>query len=322
MNDKIDNALRINMLKDMLTIRYFELKVKELDMQGELPGFFHLYIGEEACAVGACSAINRDDYITSTHRGHGHLLAKGGEPRYAMAELFAKETGYNHGKGGSMHIAAPELGMLGANGIVGAGIPIATGAALSAKLQKNGRVALSFFGDGAANQGTFHEAINIGSVFNLPIVYICENNMYAVGTNIYKTAKITDIAKRAQGYGIPGITIDGNDPDIVYAIVKEAVDKARSGGGPSLIECKTYRHLTHFTGEPDTYRPKDELDDWIAKDPLVIYPRKLTDEGVIADSEYENMRQCAKQTIEEAVAFAKKSPKPALDSVLTDVYAK
>ena len=316
-----DNERRKKMLNDMLIIRLFEQMVKYLDTQGELPGFFHLYIGEEACAAGACAAVNADDYITSTHRGHGHLLAKGGDPRYAMAELFGKETGYNGGKGGSMHIAAPELGMLGANGIVGAGIPIATGAALSAKLQRNGRVALAFFGDGASNQGTFHEAVNIGSIFSLPVVYICENNQYAVGTHISKTANIADIAQRAVGYGIPGITIDGNDPDAVFGAVREAADRARAGDGPTLIECKTYRHLTHFTGEPDTYRPKEELESWLAKDPLAVYPKRLISEGVITESEYEIMKADASRIIDEAVKFARESPKPPPESALADVYA-
>jgi pyruvate dehydrogenase E1 component alpha subunit len=220
-----------------------------------------------------------------------------------------------------MHIAAPELGMLGANGIVGAGLPIATGAAFSAKLQKNNRVALAFFGDAGSNQGTFHEAINIGSAFNLPVIYICENNTYGVGTHISKTAKVTDIAQRAHGYGIPGYTIDGNDPDIVYETVKKAADAARSGNGPSLIECKTYRHLTHFTGEPDTYRPKEEVESWLNKDPLIAYPKRLIEEGVITEEEYRDMKKQTELTIEEAVKFARESPKPALESALADVYS-
>lgn len=318
----MNKELRKKLLKDMLKIRCFEEKVKELDMKGVLPGFFHLYVGEEAVAVGACSALNADDYITSTHRGHGHLIAKGGDLGMAMAELFAKKTGYNHGKGGSMHIAAPELGMLGANGIVGAGIPIATGAALSAQYQKNGRVAVCFFGDGASNQGTFHEAINIASFLNLPCVYICENNMYGVTTRQTDVRKLEDIGERGKAYGIPGLVIDGNDVEKVHETVAEAVKRARSGEGPTLIECKTYRHYTHFTGEPDTYRPKEEVALWKsdAKDPIARYVKKLIDQGAMTAEEIEAMKAEVKGMIEAAVKFAVESPKPELESALADVY--
>lgn len=317
----LHSGLRIKMYRDMLKIRLFEEKVRALDMQGRLPGFFHLYVGEEAVAVGACSALNRDDYITSTHRGHGHLIAKGGDLKKAMAELYAKETGYCKAKGGSMHIAAPDLGMLGANGIVGAGIPIATGAALSAKYQKNGRIAVCFFGDGASNQGTFHEALNIAAAFNLPVIYVCENNLYGVGTRQRDVRKLEDIAERAKAYDIPGIIVDGNDVEAVYNAVSEAADRARRGEGAALIECKTYRHYTHFTGEPDTYRPKEEVDSWKARDPLKLFVQKLLKESVIDDKGLKAIEKEVEEAIDEAVEFGEKSPKPRPESALDDVYA-
>lgn len=317
----MDSTLKLKMYKDMLRIRHFEEKVRELDMKGKLPGFFHLYVGQEAVAVGTCSAINKEDYITSTHRGHGHLIAKGGDLGKAMAELYAKETGYNKGRGGSMHIAAPDLGMLGANGIVGAGIPIATGAALSAKYQKNGKVAVCFFGDAGSSQGTFHEALNIGAAFNLPVVYVCENNLYGVSTRQCDVRKLENIAERASSYGMPGVIVDGNDVDVVYEAVKEAVERARKGEGPTLIECKTYRHYTHFTGEPDTYRPKEEVAEWKAKDPIKRYEQRLVKDGVADEAELKAIENIVIKEIDAAVEFAEKSPKPKPESALEDVYA-
>lgn len=318
----MDSGLKLKMYKDMWKIRMFEEKVKMLDMEGKLPGFFHLYVGEEAVAVGACSAINADDYITSTHRGHGHLIAKGGELKRAMAELYAKETGYCKARGGSMHIAAPELGMLGANGIVGAGIPIATGAALSAKYQKNGKVAVCFFGDGASSQGTFHEALNIAASFNLPAVYVCENNLYGVGTRQTDVRKLVDIAERAKAYDMPGIVVDGNDVEAVYHVVKDAADRGRRGEGPTLIECKTYRHYSHFTGEPDTYRPKEEVSEWKAKDPIKRYHAKIICEGIMDEAGLKAIQKEIEKELDLAVEFAEKSPKPRPESALDDIYAE
>lgn len=317
----MDKNLKIKMYTDMWRIRLFEEKVKVLDMEGKLPGFFHLYVGEEAVAVGACSAIHTDDYITSTHRGHGHLLAKGGDPNRAMAELFARETGYCKARGGSMHIAAPELGMLGANGIVGAGIPIATGAAFSAKYKGNGRVAISFFGDGASAQGTFHEALNIAAAFKLPAIYVCENNLYGVGTRQTDVRNLEDIARRADAYGMPGVIVDGNDVEAVYAAVTEAADRGRRGDGPTLIECKTYRHYTHFTGEPDNYRPKEEVAEWKAKDPIKRYHASLIADGVSTEEELNQIRQDVNTQINNAVVFAEQSPRPRPESALDDIYA-
>ncbi|HHW47164.1 MAG TPA: thiamine pyrophosphate-dependent dehydrogenase E1 component subunit alpha [Clostridiaceae bacterium] len=317
----MDLKLRIKMFRDMYTIRVFEEKVRVLAMQNKLPGFFHLYVGEEAIAVGVCSALNKDDYITSTHRGHGHLIAKGGDINKAMAELYGKATGYNKGKGGSMHIAAPELGILGTNGIVGGGIPIATGAALSAKYKKDGRVAVAFFGDGASNQGTFHEAINIGAAFNLPVIYVCENNLYGVSTRQTTVRKVEDIAVRAQAYGIPGVIVDGTDPDEVYKVAKEAVDRARRGEGPTLIECKTYKHHTHFVGDTDSYMNKEELEAWKKKDPIAVYPKRLIEEGIIDEDGINQIKKEVEEAIEKAIEFSENSPDPRPESALEDVYA-
>lgn len=316
----MEKTERLHLYKEMLRIRQFEEKVRELAMANRLPGFFHLYVGEEAIAVGVCAELEREDYITSTHRGHGHLLAKGGDMKRAMAELYAKETGYNKARGGSMHIAAPEVGMLGANGIVGAGIPIATGAAFSSKYQKNGRVAVSFFGDGATSQGTFHEALNIGASFCLPVVYVCENNLYGVSTRQSKVRKLVDLAERAKAYDMPGVIVDGNDVEAVRQAAKEAVDRARRGEGPTLIECKTYRKYTHFVGEPDTYRPKEEVEAWLAKDPILRYRERLLAEGDASQEELKEILEAVDREVEEAVRYAEESPKARPETVFDDVY--
>jgi TPP-dependent pyruvate/acetoin dehydrogenase alpha subunit len=309
------------MYERMLKIRHFENRVVDLFAAGEIPGNVHLYLGEEAVAVGACAALNDDDYITSTHRGHGHIIAKGGDVKRMMAELYGKATGYNKGKGGSMHIAAPSLGILGANGIVGAGLPIATGAALSAKLRKSGQVAVCFFGDGASNQGTFHEAVNIASAFDLPAVYVCENNLYAVGTRQSDVRKVEDIADRGVGYGIPGLAVDGNDVVAVYEACKEAVDRARAGMGPALIECKTYRWRTHFEGEPDTYRPPQEVRDWIAREPIAPYRKLLIEQGVLSETEADEVEADVVAELGRAVEYARQSPFPEPETALADLWA-
>jgi pyruvate dehydrogenase E1 component alpha subunit len=311
----------ILMFERMLKIRHFEERVKNLFAAGELPGFVHLYLGQEAVAAGACAALRDDDYITSTHRGHGHIIAKGGDVKRMMAELYAKATGYNKGKGGSLHIADPTLGILGANGIVGAGIPIATGAALSAKLRKTDQVTICFFGDGAANQGTFHEAINLASAFDLPIVYVCENNLYAVGTRQSQVRKIEDIADRGTAYGMPGLAIDGNNVIAVHEATKEAVDRARAGEGPTLIECKTYRWRTHFEGEPDTYRPPEEVKAWMKREPIAPYRRQLIESGVLSEAEAQEIESAVLREIDEAVEFGRSSPSPKPESALEDLWA-
>jgi pyruvate dehydrogenase E1 component alpha subunit len=305
----------------MLRIRHFENRVKDLFANGELPGFVHLYLGEEAVAAGACAPLNDDDYITSTHRGHGHIIAKGGDMKFMMAELFAKATGYNKGKGGSMHIAWPKLGILGANGIVSGGIPIATGAALSARLRKTRQVVVCFFGDGASNEGTFHESLNIASAFDLPVIYVCENNLYAVGTRQSEVRKIEDIADRAVGYGMPGLVVDGNDAFAVYEAVSESVDRAREGEGPALIECKTYRWRTHFEGEPDTYRPPEEVAAWLKREPIAPFRRKLIETGVIGEEDAANIEARVIMDLDEAVDFARKSPDPDPATAMEDLWA-
>lgn len=307
------------MFDRMLKIRHFEDRVKDLFAAGELPGFVHLYLGEEAVASGVCAALKDDDYITSTHRGHGHIIAKGGEMKYMMAELYGKATGYNKGKGGSMHIAYPKLGILGANGIVGAGLPIATGAGLSAKLRKTDQVTACFFGDGASNEGTFHESLNIGGAFNLPVIYVCENNLYAVGTRQSQVRKVEDIADRAASYGMPGVVVDGNDVIAVYEATKEAVDRARAGDGPTLIECKTYRWRTHFEGEPDTYRPPEEVAAWLKREPIAPFRKLLIDQKIIIEKEAEDLESAVVRELDDAVEFARKSPQPKPETALEDM---
>jgi TPP-dependent pyruvate/acetoin dehydrogenase alpha subunit len=309
------------MYERMLKVRHFEDRVKDLFAAGEMPGFVHLYLGQEAVAVGACAPLNDDDYITSTHRGHGHIIAKGGDVKLMMAELYGKATGYNKGKGGSMHIADPRLGILGANGIVGAGLPIATGAGLSAKLRDSGQVAVCFFGDGASNQGTFHEAINIAAAFDLPVVYVCENNLYAVGTRQSDVRKVEDIADRGVGYAIPGLAIDGNDAIAVYEACKEAVDRARAGMGPTLIECKTYRWRTHFEGEPDTYRPPEEVEAWMRREPIAPYRKALIEQGVLTEAQAAEIETNVLEELNQAVEFARQSPLPEPESALEDLWA-
>ena len=311
----------VKMYRGMLRIRHFEDRVKDLFAAGEMPGFVHLYLGEEAVAVGACTALKDDDYITSTHRGHGHILAKGGEMKYMMAELYGKATGYNKGKGGSMHIACPELGILGANGIVSGGIPIATGAALSAKYRRSGQVVVCFFGDGAASEGTFHESVNIASAFDLPVVYICENNLYGVGTRQSDVRNIEDIADRGAAYGIPGLVVDGNNVIAVYEAVSEAAKRARNGEGPSLLECKTYRWRTHFEGEPDTYRPPEEVKAWLKREPIAPYRKKLIEQGVIDGKKAEQIEKEVQKELEEAVEFARTSPLPNPETALEGLWA-
>ena len=310
------------MYERMLRIRHFETKVVELSAKGDILGAVHSYLGQEAVAVGACAALNDDDYVTSTHRGHGHIIAKGGVMKRMMAELYGKATGYDKGKGGSMHIAAPELGILGADGIVGGGIPVATGAALSSKLQKTGRVTVCFFGDGASNQGTFHESINIASAFSLPVVYICENNLYGVGTRQADVRRVKDVADRAVGYAIPGVTVDGNDVIAVYEVVSDAVRRARNGDGPTLIECKTYRWRVHFEGETDTYRDPKEVAAWKAREPIAPFRGKLLQQGILTVEEAQAIEKRVVGELEEAARFALESPYPDVSEALTDVYAE
>ncbi|MHC1762633.1 MAG: thiamine pyrophosphate-dependent dehydrogenase E1 component subunit alpha [Negativicutes bacterium] len=320
-DEKMDKHLAISFYREMLKIRYFELKAAELFMQGLMAGNIHTCAGQEAAEVGACQALRKTDFITSTHRGHGHCIAKGGQVDIMMAELFGKATGYCKGKGGSMHIVDVSLGILGANGIVGAGMPIATGSALASKIKGTDEVTLAFFGDAASNQGTFHEAINMASAWKLPCVFVCENNKYGVSVCIDRVCNVEDIATRAVAYNIPGIVVDGNDVFAVYEAVKEAVERARSGGGPSLIECKTYRHRGHYEGDPQIYKTPEEVKYWKDRDPIVLLRVKMIDSGMTDAAEADAIEAEVKASIEAAVEFAKQSPYPSTDQVTLDVYA-
>jgi len=311
----------VEMYRKMFEIRSFEEKVFELYAQNMVPGTIHLYAGEEAVAVGVCSNLRKDDYITSTHRGHGHCIAKGADPKRIMAEILGKKTGYCKGKGGSMHIADFKVGMLGATAVVGAGIPIATGAGLSIKLRGTDQVVACFFGEGASNQGTFHEGINMAAIWKLPVIFVCENNLYAMGTRQSRVMLIENIADRAASYGIPGVTVDGNDVLAVYEAAREAVERARRGEGPTLIECKTYRHKGHSRVDPAKYRPKEEVEEWLRKDPIKRLREKLLQTNVLAEEEIQRVEEEVSAEIEEAVKFAVESPYPAPEEALEDVYA-
>ncbi len=309
------------MYRKMLEIRLFEEKVFDLYGQNLVPGTIHLYAGEEAVAVGVCSNLNVDDYITSTHRGHGHCIAKGADLRRTMAEILGKKTGYCKGKGGSMHIADFAVGMLGATAVVGAGLPIAVGAGLSAKLRKTSQVVACFFGEGASNQGTFHESINMASVWALPVVFVCENNLYAMGTRQSRTMSVQNVADRAAAYGIPGVIVDGNDVLVVYEAARTAVERARAGKGPTLIECKTYRHKGHSRVDSGKYRPKEEVEEWLGKDPIKRFRQAMLGNGILTQTELEHVEQEVADEVADAVKFALDSPYPEGKEALENVYA-
>lgn len=308
------------MYRKMLEIRLFEEKVFDLYGQNLVPGTIHLYAGEEAVAVGVCSNLNVDDYITSTHRGHGHCIAKGADLRRTMAEILGKKTGYCKGKGGSMHIADFAVGMLGATAVVGAGLPIAVGAGLSAKLRKTSQVVACFFGEGASNQGTFHESINMASVWALPVVFVCENNLYAMGTRQSRIMSVQNVADRAAAYGIPGVMVDGNDVLVVYEAARTAVERARAGKGPTLIECKTYRHKGHSRVDSGKYRPREEVEEWLGKDPLKRFRQAMLGNGILTQTELEHVEKEVADEVADAVKFALDSPYPEGKEALENVY--
>ena len=305
----------------MLLIRRFEERVAKLFAEGELPGFVHLYVGEEAIAVGVCSTLRDDDFITSTHRGHGHVIAKGGDVRRMMAELYGKSTGYCKGKGGSMHITDMNVGMLGANGIVCGGVPIAVGAAYgAAKIRGKDQVAVAFFGDGATNEGAFHEALNMASAWKLPAVFVCENNLFGVGTRLGRISPSENVVMRASAYGIAATSVDGNGVLAVREAAAEAVARARKGDGPSFLECKTWRHRGHFEGENPTYWDEDERQRWLAKDPVKRFGERLIGAGLVVQAELEKLDSEVRARIDEAVSFAEESPYPAPEDALDDLY--
>ena len=311
------------MLRTMQTIRRFEERASSDFHAGRIHGVVHCYIGEEAVAVGVCAALDTDDRIVSTHRGHGHCIAKGADLDRMMAELYGRADGYCNGKGGSMHIADFRIGMLGANGIVAGGISIAAGAALAAQLDGRSRVAIGFFGDGASNAGPFHESLNIAAAWKLPVVYVCENNLWAVNTPASASVSVANVADRAAAYGIPGVIVDGNDVLAVHAAAARAVARARAGEGPTLIECKTYRHRRHterLTQQDD--RPAGEVAAWIERDPIERLVNSLRQQqGQLSEDEWRAMDAEILARIEAAVAFAEASPVPAPESALEDVFA-
>src|SRR5919204_3185245 len=298
-------------LRLMLLIRTFDERALALYRAGEMRGTTHPYIGMEAVGVGVMLALRADDWVSSTHRGHGHTIAKGGEPKKMMAELLGRATGYSGGKGGSMHIADMDKHMLGANGIVGGGMGLATGAALTAKLQNTGSIAVCFFGDGALEQGVLHETTNLAAIWKLPVVFVCENNQYAMSARSDWSVAGGDPAKRAAGYGIPGVTVDGMDLFGVHAAASELIERARRGEGPAYLVCNTYRYHGHHAGDPLNYREREEVERWRQQDPIERVKRTIVEQGVISTDEMEQLEQQVDRQVDEAVEFAKSSPEPA-----------
>ena len=316
------SAKQFDLHRRMVRIRLFEEAAGRLAEANKLPGFLHLYVGEEAVASGVCGALNDDDHITSTHRGHGHLVAKGGDFNRMMAELMGKSTGYCKGKGGSMHISDTSLGMLGANGIVGAGSPIAVGAAFANKYRGKGQVAVAFFGDGSTNIGAFHEAANMACALHLPIVFACENNEYGEFTPRDKTMAITDVVDRAAGYGMPGVIVDGMDVIAVHEAAVEAVERARQGGGPAMIEAKTYRFYNHH-GVQNLglkYRSDEEVAVWKLRDPIFTFEDRMIENGVATRANFDDIWAELRADIDTAIQFAEDSPYPTPDQIMVNVY--
>jgi acetoin:2,6-dichlorophenolindophenol oxidoreductase subunit alpha len=316
----LDKSHLLRMYEQMQAIRTFEERAGKEFAAGKVPGFVHLYAGEEAVAVGVCSHLTDDDFITSHHRGHGHCIAKGVDVHAMVAELLGREAGACRGKGGSMHIADVHKGMLGANGIVGGGFPLADGAGLTAKVNGRGQVAVCFFGDGASNQGTFHEGLNLAGIWKLPVIFVAENNGYAESTPVSYHMSCRDIAERAAGYHMPGVTVDGLDVFAVYEAAGEAIARARRGEGPSLIECKTYRYHGHFEGDTITYRTKEELESYRSRDPIQSLRRTLSERGIASEQELEAIDLQVQDLIDDAWRVGEAAPLPAPEEALTDVY--
>jgi pyruvate dehydrogenase E1 component alpha subunit len=319
--DRLSPAQLADAFRKMLLVRRFEESAEESYMRGLIHGTMHLSIGQEASAIGICVALSDADYITSTHRGHGHCIGKGAEVKRMFAEFFGKEDGYCKGRGGSMHIADVSKGNLGANGIVGGGIPIAVGAALSAKKRRTTQVVVSFFGDGANNEGAFHEALNMAGVWKLPVIFVCENNGYGMSTSTARSTAVANVADRAAAYGMPGVIVDGNDFAAVAEASFLAVERARRGEGPSLIESKTYRIRGHSRSDRNRYRTKDEIEEWQAKDPIGRFETELIALGILPKADLEAIRADVEREIIEAIAFAQASPAPSPADVSRYVYA-
>ena len=317
---KMESSQLKNVYFTMNKIRKFEEKALHLFETNKLRGSVHLCIGQEATPATVCELLNPDDYIASTHRGHGHCIAKGADVRLALAELMGRATGYCKGRGGSMHIADVDAGNLGANAIVGGGIPIAVGAALASKMQKNGKIAVSFFGDSATNEGVFHEALNFAAVWKLPVVFVCENNGFGISVPQWESTAVKDLSVRAASYNIPGVTVDGNDVLAIAEAFAKAAERARAGEGPTLIECKTYRWMGHWTGDPQPYRTREEVEEWKKKCPIKRLREYLLENGMATAEELDAMEKKASDLADEAEEFALNSPEPDPAHVLDDVF--
>lgn len=307
-------------LRQMHLIRLFEEGAEQAYMRGLVHGTMHLSIGQEASAVGVGIMLEAGDYITSTHRGHGHCIAKGADPKFMFAEFFGKDNGYCRGRGGSMHIADVASGNLGANGIVGGGLPIAVGAALALKQTKKPNVVICFFGDGANNEGAFHESLNMAAIWKLPVVFVCENNKYGMSTSTERSTAVKNVSQRAQAYDFPGVTVNGNDFAEVASAAGEAIERARRGEGPTLLECMTYRHRGHSKSDRNRYRTKEEIDSWIARDPIQILQAAMLAHGLIQDEEVAAMVKSVEKEIEASINFAKDSPDPKVEDLTDFVY--
>jgi len=317
---EIDNTKLKEIYTTMVRIRAFEERAITEYRKG-LPGFIHSSVGQEAIPAAVCAFLRADDYIISTHRGHADIIAKGARLDKMMAELFAKETGYCKGKGGSMHIAAVDLNILGATGVVGDGIPIASGAALGCKMQKLDSVVVAFFGDGAMNTGAFHEGVGLAASWSLPVVFVCSNNMYAMSTPLKNYTKLKNLSDKAKAYGIPGVTVDGNDAVAVAEVASQAIENARNGKGPTLIVGNTYRHYGHHMGDPGTsYRTKEEIEEWKRQDPIARLRTQLMQKKVLTESELEKIQTTTMREVDEAVKFAVESPEPKVEEALEDIY--
>ena len=311
----------LRLYRTMVTIRRFEILAGELFAANKIPGFIHLSVGQEACSTGVCSVLRSDDYITTTHRGHGHVIAKGADLKKMVAELMARRTGYCKGKGGSMHVADFALGILGANGVVGGGFPIIVGAGLSIKLRGTAQVAVCFFGDGASNRGPFHEALNMAAIWKLPIIFVCENNCYAATTATTYACSIVDISVRAAAYNLPGISVDGNDVLAVHEAATGAVERARAGKGPTILENKTYRRRGHYEGDPQNYRDRAEVEQWEMKnDPIHRFVEFLKKKEILSDRLEQEINDQVQAELQEAVAFAEASPSPEPEEALEDLF--
>jgi len=316
----VDRDIMLEMYRKMIRIRLFEEKAREMTLAGRMYTGLHLYIGEEAIASGVCACLRETDCITSTHRGHGHCIAKGADVKRMMAELYGKATGYCKGKGGSMHIADISKGIIGANGIVGAGLPIATGVAFAQKYNGEDNVTVAFFGDGASNRGTFHESMNMAASQRLPLIFACENNNYAMSTSFDYHSNNKTIAQRAGAYDMPGVRVDGNDVLAVFDATMEAVDRARAGGGPTLIEFLTWRHYGHFLNDQQLYKDPEVHKRWLESDPIPRYVKLLTDDGICSMSELNQIRVDTAEELEQAVIFSEESPEPMYDVLFEDLY--